>query len=256
MRSTTLITASFDARKLASGLPAKALELTATDAAIPLAQREFKIESADSFVIRQSANLLLQERYSWRGYQKVTLPTDQTADRTTLTAMEGDQAIGTITVGLDGGTGMNCEQVFPQELTALRAEYGRICEFTKLAVDPAGTNRVLAGLFHVAYIVAHKLRGYKAVVMEVNPRHVRFYERMLGGRVFGSERLNTSVNAPAVLLVIDFAYVAAQIAMRAGQASGTAQDRSLYSLAFSAREEQGIVDRLMAAQKPASLVVN
>ena len=160
MRSTTLITASFDARKLASNLPRRALDVATPSAATPLAQREFKIESADSFVVRQSANLLLQDRYSWRGYQKVTLPSDQTADRTTLTAMEGDQAIGTITVGLDGGTGMNCEQVFPLELAAVRAEYGRICEFTKLAVDPAGTNRVLAGLFLVAYSVAHKLRGY------------------------------------------------------------------------------------------------
>ena len=256
MQPTTLITASFDARRFAPGLAAVALEEAHREAPPVSGRREFKIESADSFVVRQSANLLLQERYGWRGYQKVPLPADQTADRTTLTAMEGDQAIGTITVGLDSGTGMNCEQVFPEELAALRAQYGRICELTKLAVDPAGTNRVLAGLFHVAYIVAAKLRGYKAVVMEVNPRHVRFYERMLGGKVFGSERLNTSVNAPAVLLVIDFEYVAAQIALRAGQASAGAQDRSLYCLAFSPREEQGIVQRLVAAQKPASLVVN
>ena len=256
MQSTTLITASFDASKLSRGLPAKALDLIDGDAPPTPSQREFKIESADSFVVRQSANELLQARYGWRGYQKVTLPTDQTADRTTLTAMEGERAIGTITVGLDAGRGMNCEQVFPEELGLLRAEYGRICEFTKLAVDPSGTNRVLAGLFHVAYIVAHKLRGYKAVVMEVNPRHVRFYERMLGARVFGSERLNPVVDAPAVLLTIDFAYVSEQIASRAGRARSADQDRSMYSLFFTAREESGIVGRLVAAQKPISPVVN
>ena len=42
---------------------------------------------------------------------------------------------------------------------------------------------MIAALFHVAYIIAHRLRGFDALVMEVNPRHVRYYERMLGARV-------------------------------------------------------------------------
>lgn len=256
MSPTTLITASFDPRRLPPAPVEAALERASMLDDLPAPERQFQIQSADSFVVRQSANQLLQDRYGWRGYQAVTLPADQTADRSTLTAMEDGQAIGTITVGLDGALPMNCEQVFPAEVAAMRAEYGRVCEFTKLAIDPAGTNRVLAGLFHVAYIVAHKLRGYRAVLMEVNPRHVRFYQRMLGGRVVGEERLNTSVNAPAVLLVIDFLHVAAQIELRTRASGAVLQDRSLYSLAFSPREEQGIVDRLMSAQTPASLVVN
>jgi hypothetical protein len=253
MHTTTLITASFDTKRVQP--PAFGDTVPAVLDGLPEPERKFHIQSADSFVVRQSANQLLEDRYGWRGYRAVTLPANQTADRTTLTAMEAGEAIGTITVGLDGAAGMNCEKVFPEEVAALRAQYGRICEFTKLAVDPqAGTNRVLAGLFHVAYIVAHRLRGFKAVVIEVNPRHVRFYERMLGGRVFGAERLNPLVDAPAVLLVIDFAYVAAQIALRAGR--HMPNDRSLYSLAFTAQEEQGILGRLMAVQTPASPVVN
>ena len=208
--------------------------------------RRFKIASADSFVVRQSANLLLKQRYGWRGYQTVSLPTNQTANRITLTAIEDSETIGTITVGLDGFEGMNCEDVFGAEIDALRAAGHRVCEFTKLAIDPvAGTKRVLAGLFHVAYIVAHRLRGYDTVVMEVNPRHVRYYERMLGAKVLGAERLNRTVNAPAVLLTIDFEYIAAQISQLGGRPELAATDRSLYSLAFSAREEEGIIARLM-----------
>lgn len=256
MPTTTLITASLEPRRFHAGLLTPEAREDDPDRTAAT-HRRFNIESADSMLVRESTNALLRERYGWRGYQAVSLPKNQTADRTTLTAIEDGTTIGTITVGLDGAAGMNCEQVFPEEVDQLRAQFGRICEFTKLAVDPgAGTQRVLAALFHVAYIVAHRLRGYDAVVMEVNPRHVRFYERMLGGKVFGEERLNLSVNAPAVLLVIDFRHVADQIAMYADAAAPSAHDRSLYSLAFTPREEQGIIDRCMAALTPASMVVN
>lgn len=219
--------------------------------------RQFKIRSADSFVRRASANSLLRNRYAWRGYHTVSLPLDQTANRITLTASEDEHTIGTITIGLDGAEGLACEDVFAPEIKAMRANGQRICEFTKLAIDPlAGTKRVLAALFHVAYIVAHRLRGYDTLVMEVNPRHVRYYERMLGARVLGDERLNRGVNAPAVLLVIDFDYILQQIGEFAGQPERSSQERSLYPFAFSLAEEAGIIGRMMRAQTPASMAVN
>ncbi len=219
--------------------------------------RQFKIRSADSYVRRASVNRLLKHRYSWRGYHTVSLPEDQTANRITLTATEEDHTIGTITIGLDGAQGLACEDVFAAEVKAMRDDGQRICEFTKLAIDPlAGTKRVLAALFHVAYIVAHRLRGYDTLVMEVNPRHVRYYERMLGARVLGEERLNRSVNAPAVLLVIDFDYIRDQIGEFAGQPERSNDERSLYPFAFSLAEEAGIIGRMVRAQKPVSLAVN
>jgi hypothetical protein len=160
-------------------------------------------------------------------------------------------------VGLDGLDGMSSAEAFAPEIDALRAAGRRVCEFTKLAVDPdAGTKRVLAALFHVAYLVAHRMRGYDTLVMEVNPRHVRYYKGMLGAKVLGPERLNRSVNAPAVLLSIEFDHIATQIARLGGQPEQVANDRSLYPLAFSAKEEEGILARLMAVQKPASMAVN
>ncbi|MDP1902423.1 MAG: long-chain N-acyl amino acid synthase [Rubrivivax sp.] len=256
MSTTTIIAAPLESRKAPPGMLVEHARMDPS-AGGHSNHRQFKIESADSFVVRQSVNRLIQERYGWRGYQTVSLPADQTANRITLTAIEDSVTIGTITVGLDGHEGMNCEDEFTAEIDALRARGYRVCEFTKLAIDPvAGTKRVLAALFHVAYIVAHRMRGYDALVMEVNPRHVRYYERMLGARVIGEERLNHAVNAPAVLLSIDFDYIAAQIRELGGQPERTATDRSLYPLAFTADEELGITARLMTVQKPASLAVN
>lgn len=219
--------------------------------------RVFRIRSADSYVYRHAANSLLQERYAWRGYHAVSLPSDQTSNRVTLSATDDEMTIGTITVALDGPEGLSAEDAFADEIAALRANGQRVCEFTKLAIDPvAGSKRVLAALFHSAYIVAHRMRGYDALVMEVNPRHVRYYERMLGARVVGEQRLNRFVNAPAVLLSIPFDYIREQIETFGGQAEYAIDERSLYPYAFSQREEEGIIGRLMAAQKPASESIN
>lgn len=212
-------------------------------------RRGFQIESTHTPVRRQSANRLLRERYGWRGYQCVGLPEDPSRSHFSLSATRDGETIGTMTVGFETANPLNCEGAFPEEVQTLRASGRRLCEFTRLAVDPvAGTKAVLAALFHVAYIVAHRLRGVDTLLMEVNPRHVRYYERMLGARVFGSERINDKVNAPAVLLSLDFDYVTAQIEANAGRPERVAAERSLYALAFTRDEEAGIIARLTALQ--------
>jgi len=219
--------------------------------------RYFKIHAADSFFSRQSASQLLKRRYGWRGYSVASLPNDQTSNRITFTATDNNLTIGTITVGLDGSEGMNCEDVFEPEIAALRERGLRLCEFTKLAVDPiCSTKRVLAALFHVAYIVAHCIRRYDMLLMEVNPRHVRYYERMLGAQVVGEERINRSVNAPAVLLALDFSHITEQIAKLAGRPELAANERTLYPFAFAAHEQEGIIGRLMIAQPSVSRSLN
>ena len=219
--------------------------------------RFFKIRSADSFVSRRSASHLLRRRYGWRGYSVSSLPVAQTSNRITLTATENNVTIGTITVGLDGPEGMNCEDEFEAEIAGLRSQNLRLCEFTKLATDPVcSTKRVLAALFHVAYIVAHRIRRYDMLLMEVNPRHVRYYERMLGASVIGHERTNKAVNAPAVLLALPFTHIEDQIAKFACQPELAVNERSLYPFGFSKHEENGIIQRLVCEQAVASVAVN
>lgn len=212
--------------------------------------RRFKIKSAESEERRGLVNSLLKSRYGWRGYSEVSLPTDRSVQKFTLTAVEGPATIGTITVSFDGAKRLGADEAFGPEVDALRAKGRRVCEFTKLAIDPTvGTKRVLAALFHVAYIVAHRIRGYDMLIMEVNPRHVRYYERMLGCRVLADERLNTSVNAPAVLLGTEFSYIMSQIGEFGGQPDRTSTERSLYPFAFSLSEEAGIISRMQAKQR-------
>jgi len=82
------------------------------------------------------------------------------------------------------------------------------------------------------------------LMIEVNPRHVRYYERMLGFKVSGPQRLNRRVSAPAVLMSLDFRHAHEQINRLGGKPELADMNRSLYPLFFSVPEEAGIVGRL------------
>lgn len=242
------------------GLPRRA---SWTDTARPTGEpssdgpdRTFTIRTAASGPERDLAGDLLRERYAWRGYRTVTLPADQTGFRTTLSAHETADTIGTLTLELDGPQGLSADKAYGDIIDGLRRQGCRLTEFTRLAVDPGGSSpRVLAALFHVGYIVSYRIRRYDTLLLEVNPRHARFYERMLGCQVIGEPRLHQGVNAPAVLLSARFEYIRDQIGTFGGKPEQAANARSLYPFAFSQDDEQGILERLLRAQMaPADLV--
>jgi hypothetical protein len=207
-------------------------------------QRLFTIRAADSFGHRSSASILIDRMYATRGYRTNGLP-QPAPNRITLTACEHDEVMGTITVGFDSPSGLNVDELFRTEVDALRRQDRQVCEFTKLAMDSlVRSKRVLASLFHVAYIYAHRVNRFQDLLIEVNPRHVRYYERMLGFVVKGPERMNPRVDAPAVLMSLDFAHAHAQIQKFGGQQHLADSERSLYPYFFSPAEEVGIVGRL------------
>lgn len=210
-----------------------------------LSRQHISIDAPSSAASRHAANRLLRERYSWRGYDNVTLPHPQSISHFPLTATHEGEVIGTLTVGVDGPSGLNCDRAFAAEVDTLRRSGAKLCEFTKLAIDPSlGGKHVLAALFHVAYLAADRLADVDTLLMEVNPRHVRYYSRMLGATIIGDERINSQVNAPAVLLSMAFADVRGKIDAIAGSPQ-TVGERTLYSLAFSRQEEDAIVSRLI-----------
>lgn len=213
----------------------------------PSPARRVCIETAHSDQHHSGANRLLQQRYSWRGYRAVSLPVTGTAEHLPLTASRDGTIIGTLTVGFDGQRGLNCDNSFADEVQALRTAGQRLCEFTKLAVEPdAGSCQVLAALFHVAFLAARDLHRVDTVLLEVNPRHVRYYQRMLGASVVGLERTNDRVDAPAVLLAITSAHIRSQIDQAVWPRPATQAVRSLYTQAFNRTEEGAIVERLAA----------
>ena len=207
----------------------------------------FKIRLANTEGRRSKASFLIKRQFAWRGYQVGSL-SDVPANRITLAAFANDeQPVATITVGVDSPAGLTVEAVYPDEVMALRATGKRLGEFTKLAVDSMVRSRsVLAAIFHIAYIYAYRIRDCTDLVIEVNPRHVRFYEAMLGFSRYGEQRMDPRVNAPAVLLRLALSHAEAEIARYGGHAELADEVRALYPLFFSPAEEQGIEGRLRA----------
>jgi len=217
----------------------------------PIEAPHLKIRLANSEGRRSKTSYLIKRQFAWRGYEVAPL-SHLAANRITLAAFgQDEQPIATITVGVDCPAGLAVEAIYPEEVKALRASGKRLGEFTKLAVDNVVRSQsVLAAIFHIAYIYAYRIRGCTDLVIEVNPRHVRFYESKLGFEVYGQQRMDSRVGALAVLLKLPLAHAEAEIARIGGHAELAHEPRaSLYPLFFSPVEERGIEGRLRSLQE-------
>lgn len=214
---------------------------------ISLDQQQFKIRLANSDGRRESATLLIKKMYAWRGYDATTM--GDNPNRITLMADTGGIAIGTITIGLDSPTGLLVDGIYRDAVDRLRAAGCVVCEYTKLAVDQEiKSKRVLASLFHLATIYAHRIHQATDAVIEVNPRHVQFYHRMLGFEQAGEERMCERANAPAVLMRLRYAYLDEQVAKYGGTMHEVPGVRSFYPFFFGPADEQGITARLLRGE--------
>ena len=211
---------------------------------IAIDRKTIKIRRANTDECRNSANMLINRMYSWRGYA-TSHQTPESPNQITLMATENHSAIGTISIAFDSPVGILADESFEDEINIFRSRGSRICEFTKLAFDPSvRSKRVLASLFHVAFIYVWHIRNCTDLFIEVNPRHRRFYERMLGFKQHGQIKNNPRVNAPAVLLWLDLGYAEHQIQKFGGSNNRPESEKSLYPYFFSHREEEGISHRL------------
>jgi hypothetical protein len=209
-------------------------------------QKNFRIRLADTENGRNSASMLINKMYAWRGYggghQVKANPS-----RITLTASDKERVIGTVTLGIDSAEGLLADEIFKPEIDAFRARGAKVCELTKLAFDPDIRSKfALASLFHIVFIYGRRMHACTDVFIEVNPRHRRFYETMLGFKRQGEIRTNPRVNAPAYLLWASLDYVESQIQAYGGTSDYPETTRSLYPYFFSPREEAGIHGRLVS----------
>jgi hypothetical protein len=208
-------------------------------------QQIFHIRMANSQGRREAASLLLKKMYGWRGYD-IDPSVQHVMNKITLFAETGGQTVGTMSLCLDNtDSGLPADENFRMELDALREERRRLCEPSRLAIDKGMSKRVFAALIHISYIYARNIHGFTDYVIEVNPRHVMFYKRMLGFKDFGRERSCSRVNAPAVLLRLELDYMGEQIRKFGGLMEQQTNERSFYPYFFPRWDEPGITMRLI-----------
>lgn len=207
-------------------------------------ESKFGIRSANIEEHRNNASMLINKMYSWRDYggnhsirkepNKITL---------TATNYEGE-TVGTVSLGIDSEIGLLVDQIFKDQIDIYRKK-GKVCEIIKLAVDISGqkSKEVLASLFHVTFLYARDIHKCNEIFIEVNPRHKRFYESMLGFETVCEIRDNPRVNAPAVLMRINMEHATEQIKKHSEEKLNE-KTRSFFSYFFSEEEELGIINRL------------
>ena len=180
--------------------------------------------------------------YEWRGYgSNHDIPS--TPSHLTFTALDCCRTIGTVTLAIDSVMGIAADGLFRAEIDAIRAQPGaRVCELTKLAFDAGAPSRpMLAALFHIVFIYGYRQHYCTDLFIEVNPRHCRYYETMLGFSKLGEVRHHRAVAAPAQLMWLKVDEIRRRV-----EASKQAASRSLYNHFFSPKEEDGVFARLVS----------
>lgn len=228
------------------GLPPQSQDVS-EDAAQSVRRDTFKIRLAHDVSRIREARFLVEKRYGDKGYSLSTEAGRPVCpERITLATYKEEEVIGTLTIGFDTGAGLLADELYKPEIDALRGDGRRVCEFTKLAIDTKrASKRMMAGLFHIAYLYAGRIWGYTDIIIEVNPSHVSFYERMLGFQILGSERMCPRVGAPALLLRGETSYGQRMIRDFGGHPELARQERTLFPYFMSPDEESAIIHRMM-----------
>lgn len=206
---------------------------------------QITVRLADTEGQRNAATLLLNRMYAWRGYGDHHTISDKPT-HTTFTASNAREMLGTITLAVDSPCGLGVDKLFKGEIDRFRSMPGAsVCELTRFAFDTNKPSKpMLATLFHLIFIYGQRVYDCTDLFIEVNPRHVKFYEIMLGFTRVGDLKMNEAVSAPSQLLWLSVADIRRRV-----DNYKTGNDarlrRSLYAYFFSPKEEEGLFARLI-----------
>ena len=203
----------------------------------------FRVRVARPRAVRDDAGLLVRRRYASCGYQAAQTVTDP--NLYTFAAYSSGSLVGTLGVRLDSREGLKIEEMYGEEVDALRARGLRLAEITRLAVaESAASKEVLGALFHTALLFIHVVQGCTNVVIEVNPRHVAYYRRVLFFKPLGPQRHLDRVGAPAVALGLELPTLKNAVDEYFSMPDWRERTGSPFSTWFSPDDAHGILNRL------------
>lgn len=220
------------------------------------------VHVANERSMRERAYRLAHEIYRNRGYVQdeqvawCVAPYDAQTDVLTLLARHKDETdVGTVTLVPDSATSLPCDEIYRPETEALRAQGCRLAEVTRLAISDhcPSAKDVLLTLFNLAYLYARRINTCTDLVIEVNPRHVAYYQKLLLFEQAGPERPCPRVQgAPAVLLRLNLAAIEATVKATGATNGRDVMGRRLHRYPFSELEETRILRELLRQQRPMS----
>lgn len=177
---------------------------------------EYKISIANSRESRLQAFQLAYEVYLAKGYipenkrKMLVSPSDSIPDTCIINIYDKDEAVASITLNFQEHSQLPCQELYSEEISPLLEKRVKLVEITRLVIkeNHRHSNFLLAQLFQATFIYAYQIKNISNLVIEVNPRHVAFYQNLLGFTVLGNEKACERVNnAPAILLHLDLNYI-------------------------------------------------
>lgn len=170
----------------------------------------YTIELANTPEKRKDAFKLAYGVYLEKGYiaendEKIlTNELDSLPDTTIIVVYDQfKEAVATATLNFEKYGPMPCREIFDRELLPLKTSGNQIAEVTRLAIKDASRDSafLLMQILHALLIYTYKIKKNESIVVEVNPKHAAFYEKLLGFDKLSGEVACSRVNyAPAVLL--------------------------------------------------------
>lgn len=192
---------------------------------------------------RRETELLIQKRYAWRGYGQ--LGSLDEPNQLTMNAELFGRVYATLTVNVDSPAGLALDKTYGMEAARLRSQGRKLCEFGRFAIDPsARSKRLIASLFNLLYIYSYRVKGCTDILIEINPRHRDFYEKLLEFKQMGGERMCERVKAPALLMHLSCATIESRLREIGGRWRELPDEKSIYKFAFTPEEEAELVARL------------
>ncbi|MXO85235.1 acetyltransferase [Altererythrobacter aurantiacus] len=206
-------------------------------------EKDFSIDLIVTGAQRASVCSLINEKYGWRGYGS-NHDLGANGHCSTFVALLEGSLVGTLSLTIDNGDQLASEASFPDFIAQFRSSPGvKLCELTKFAFSSKSTPmNILASLFHTIFIYGTTRYECTDLLIEVNPRHIRFYETMLGFSKVGTMRTNCSVGAPSQLMRLNVCDIGKYIQEHAGCRAPSG--RSLYPYFLTAAQECLIHERM------------
>lgn len=161
--------------------------------------------------------------------------------------------VGSVTLVFDLDTKLPAEKIFKSDLNVLRRNNEKIVELSRLVIDPQHRNskEILVLLFNYLYIYSYLVKKYTCLIIEVNPRHIVFYQELLHFNKVGAERACPSVqNAPAMLMYLSLQKSRMELIKIQDNKMKLARNRSLYQYFISIEQENLVAYYLEKQVKP------
>jgi N-acyl-L-homoserine lactone synthetase len=223
---------------------------------------EFTIKIANTLNEREEVFKLAYQVYLEKGYTEANAQEmliqdyDANPDTAILVVKDKNNKIaGSVTLVFKNELCLPSENIFSEEISSLELTDKKMVEISRLVIDSNYRNskEIILLLFNYLSIYSYRNRLYTHLIIQVNPRHEAYYEKLLAFQKIGAEKICPRVQgAPAVLLILELEKQQEEIARFSIPKNIMKKERSLYQSFLKPEQEKLVAYYLDAQYRPIS----